>query len=461
MQNLFEFEKNDYGYTLTKYNGGEEKVVLPDTHDGEDVTIIGKEAFYLNLIIKEVTLPKELKIIESDSFRSCVFLEKIKLPNTLTMIGATAFEDCGSLKEITIPPLVKIINPRTFDRCESLSKVTLNEGLEIIKFTAFSGCVLLEEIVLPASLTQLEHYVFSRCVNLKYVTLINPETTLATKVFSNCKNLEQVSFTALPILPIEQQVKLLGNEFYKNNDFSTQELAYIKKKRTLKKMFFKGDYPEIISILLNQKTKLKLEELDEYINISIKENRTTITAIYLDYKSKNFSSEDISTANDRKDALEMGFELPTLKEFKQKWSCSNKDGVIRVSGYKGSHTHATIPACLSDGIKISLIGHTDSNNYIPLEVLTIEAEITTLESSTFSNCETLCEIILPDTLVSIGDLAFSNCTSLKEITIPASVKTIGELAFYNCSSLTMVNFLGERPTLGQKAFFCCPANILV
>ncbi len=44
-------------------------------------------------------------------------------------------------------------------------------------------------------------------------------------------------------------------------------------------------------------------------------------------------------------------------------------------------------------------------------------------------------VVLPDTLIRIGDHAFEYCYSLTSITIPASVVEIGDYAFYYCSSL--------------------------
>ena len=56
----------------------------------------------------------------------------------------------------------------------------------------------------------------------------------------------------------------------------------------------------------------------------------------------------------------------------------------------------------------------------------------------FQGCSSLTSMVLPDSLVTIGDKAFYDCSSLMSITIPDSVRKIGEWPFANCSALSSV-----------------------
>ena len=57
----------------------------------------------------------------------------------------------------------------------------------------------------------------------------------------------------------------------------------------------------------------------------------------------------------------------------------------------------------------------------------------------------LTNLIIPDSLQSIGDGAFAGCTALPKVEIPASVTNIGFYAFSGCSSLTWIGVEYTNP----------------
>ena len=50
----------------------------------------------------------------------------------------------------------------------------------------------------------------------------------------------------------------------------------------------------------------------------------------------------------------------------------------------------------------------------------------------FFRCRTLTSIIIPSSVIAIGEEAFHGCSSLTSITIPSSVATIGKGTFSSC-----------------------------
>lgn len=62
------------------------------------------------------------------------------------------------------------------------------------------------------------------------------------------------------------------------------------------------------------------------------------------------------------------------------------------------------------------------------------------------------EYVIPDGVVSIGDMAFSNCTELTSVVIPSSVKSIGMGAFSGCVNLATISFGGKLDSVGVQAF---------
>ena len=64
--------------------------------------------------------------------------------------------------------------------------------------------------------------------------------------------------------------------------------------------------------------------------------------------------------------------------------------------------------------------------------------LTELSPGCFEICTALSTIIIPNSVISIGDWAFESCIGLTSIIIPISVTSIGFNAFYGCSGLTSI-----------------------
>lgn len=85
-----------------------------------------------------------------------------------------------------------------------------------------------------------------------------------------------------------------------------------------------------------------------------------------------------------------------------------------------------------------------------LKHIRIPSGVRSIERYAF--CESgLLEIVLPESLESIGEGAFTECTGLKKIVIPPKVKEIGPRAFADCTALADVE-LPPGVTVAPDAF---------
>ena len=90
-----------------------------------------------------------------------------------------------------------------------------------------------------------------------------------------------------------------------------------------------------------------------------------------------------------------------------------------------------------------------------LTTVTIPNSVTSIGNHVFYDCTGLTEITISNSVTSIGDYAFADCTGLTEITIPNSVTTIGNWAFESCTGLTEVTIPNSVTSIGSSAFNGC------
>ena len=92
-----------------------------------------------------------------------------------------------------------------------------------------------------------------------------------------------------------------------------------------------------------------------------------------------------------------------------------------------------------------------------LTSVTIGNSVTSIGSSAFEGCSGLTSLTIPNSVTSIGGAAFDGCSGLTSVTIPNSVTSIGDHAFGGCSGLTSVTIPNSVTSIGWFAFRYCSA----
>ncbi|MBO5009611.1 MAG: leucine-rich repeat protein [Clostridia bacterium] len=85
------------------------------------------------------------------------------------------------------------------------------------------------------------------------------------------------------------------------------------------------------------------------------------------------------------------------------------------------------------------------------------SSLISLGNSVFKNCESLVRAELPKTVTDLGTYVFENCSSLTEARVPDEIKIIPEGLFKNCLSLKTLEFSEELTAIGDGAFENCVA----
>ena len=111
---------------------------------------------------------------------------------------------------------------------------------------------------------------------------------------------------------------------------------------------------------------------------------------------------------------------------------------------------------------VTYIGRCAFSGCSELSSVALPSSVTSIGESAFFDCGRLKKVVIPEGIAEIKKSSFSKCSNLTNITIPSSVRKIGDYAFSDCNSLTSVIILGNIECVGDYAFSgCCVLSSVV
>lgn len=415
MEDLFVFKKIKGVLTVIDYLGeNQTKIIIPDMYQGEYVTAIVSGLFWVKIDSKNKNL------------------EEIILPEKLETIGQRAFMDCLYLKKITFPN-------------------TLKE----IKSSAFKNCCLIEEIILPESVEKIGYDCFTNCSSLKKIVALNKNIDAKENCLNKNYSLNEVSFNLIKFSNYNFIIKKIIECYREWDNLTEEEKGYIlnlSRKNTIKNKLLLSNEIDVISSILPLIPKLSIEKIDELLE---HHDNTVIVAKLLDYKSTKYTPKEIKKHQDRTELLEVGLELPTLKEFKKKWKIVVKEREIIIKGYLGNNENEVIPKTIADQTPITQVFYTVEVDFAPIRYLNIQADLECLDWKLFEYNDCLEEVILPDSLKEISILCFYNCRKLKSVQLPKNLHSINKNAFEMCFCLEEIEIPDTVKVIEDNAFKDC------
>ena len=367
------------------------------------------------------------------AFENCTGLTSVTIGNGVTSIGDYAFYGCTGLTSIAIPDSVTSIGYRAFENCTGLTSVTIGNGVTSIDDYAFYGCSNLESITLPfvgANLngssnthlgyifgagsyssnnqyvpqslktvvitvtTSIENYAFYGCTGLTSVTIGNSVTSIGDSAFEKC--------TGLTSITISDSVTRIGyNAFYGCTGLTsvhiTDIVAWCKISFNL---YGANPLSYAHNLYLNGElvTDLVIPNSVTSIHATAFAGCTGLTSVTI------------------------GNGVTSI-------------GDSAFSGCTGlTSVHITDIAAWC---KISFGAPYASGSYYTANPLYYAHNL-------YLNGELVTELVIPDSVTSIGATAFYGCTGLTSITIPDSVTSIGYYAFAGCTGLKSITFTGTK-----------------
>lgn len=436
---------------------------MPDT-----VKEINQYAFWGCENLQGVTLSNQLKKISAYSFSNCEYLTGVSIPYSVTSIEERAFQDCRNLGEISIPESVYNIHESAFERCFNLS-IQAPEGTAAYLYAqnySYSETDKAEqedsnntEVVTTSSADSAD----TETVNSEDVTtptesinttvedtgVLLGQTKVASRravVFidnSNQKVYHGETESAGTVLPTEEGENQTSLNPNMDNTEQIMDSANASGE--------KGIYIPKYAIYQNKIVDFAFygdQNLEEY---TIDQNVTTIGAF--SFARTNLYEMKIPNGVE---VIEQGafyhcsqlyqIEIPdSVKKieksafgntpFFQNWVNQVTDSDFLIVG---------------DGVLIGYKGNSEKVN-IPNGVKSIAPEV-------FMDHDEIKSVILPDTLLTIGEDAFANCKYLSILLGGSFVVSIEDRAFYG-TAIESIRISSDVENIGLQAFGSIKNNV--
>ncbi|MCI8411750.1 MAG: leucine-rich repeat domain-containing protein [Clostridia bacterium] len=144
------------------------------------------------------------------------------------------------------------------------------------------------------------------------------------------------------------------------------------------------------------------------------------------------------------------YEISSTDEDFSDWAT---DGNGAITAYNGSLTEVVIPSKIGDE-KITTVGKSGNifgDNKSNITKVVMSKGITAINDSTFSRCNNLVKVIIPNTVTSIGYFAFDN-TNILSIIIPDGVTKLDSMVLSYCSKLMEIKLPKNLTELAGNNF---------
>ncbi len=186
------------------------KDIVKEIVIGNNVTNIGKYAFYYCSKIKSVNIPNSVTLIGERAFNMCRTLTSICIPSSITSIGEYAFLSCNSLSAVYISDIAawcrisfknNDANPlyhakHLYENGSEVTSVIFPDGTTTIKNFVFYNCTSLTSVTIPNSVTSIGSSAFAGCTSLTSITIPLNVIDIGGSTFKNCKSLASITCKA-------------------------------------------------------------------------------------------------------------------------------------------------------------------------------------------------------------------------------------------------------------------------
>lgn len=466
---------------------------------GGNVTSVGAYLFYQCTNLTAAVLGSSVTEIGKDAFCGCSSLGEVNIPYGVTSIGEYAFSGCKALTEIVLPDSVTSIGNGAFSSCSALTEIAIPSSVTEIGSNAFFSCRNLNTFITRGAVASVGYAAFDECPKLKNVKASSLDAWL------------QLSFEDAAASPARNARTIyVGDELltdtdvvipdtvtsinpYAFNNFTHFTSVYIPKSVTTI-----GKYAFSVSNCVNTTVKYAGSE-EEWKQISIADSNWLLTDSAPLYNQSPEKSCRITTAESEHGTVTVDNTLVNAGDTVTITAIPAPgyavasylvdgveipDGGNTFTATKDHEVSATfIYDVADDGKACGTLGENitwtldtagvlhidgdgamddyyelDENPLYPyrgsIKSVDLSDRITHIGNYAFATCSST-EIVIPDSVKTIGDSAFAWCKKLVKLTIGSGVTSIGEAAFIFCDAMEEVVISDSVTTIGSTAFMEC------
>ena len=459
------------GVKIVQYLGTKKEVSIPPSIQNKPVTGISGNAFSSNKNITKVTIPNSVTRIfdggEYDgAFSNCTSLTIVTIPDSVVNIGRNAFKNCTSLKSVNIPNSVtnigggafsstkltsvnipsnvKTINGKyrdrgedrgsgAFENCTSLTSVTIENGVPMIGWAAFKGCTSLPSITIPNSVTIIGDEAFSGCT-FTSVVIPNGVTSIGSSAFSDCTNLTSVT--------IPDSVTSIGNSAFEN----CTELISITIPKNVDIIRYRAFYGCYSLTSVTFQCTLNDGNFSFFPDDSYK--RSVFPG---DLRNKYFANDGGPGIYER---FAGGNVWKKTQSITPPPTSAAATSAVSVEGTPGLEY-----LLFNNDKEYAVSAGTRGRTAVVIPAMYNNLPVTRIKKEGFLSYNSLNDITIPNSVISIGSGAFAQCKGFTSITIPNSVISIESGAFRGCDNLTSVTFQGYITANNFSSTFNFPYDL--
>ena len=354
--------------------------------------------------------------ITSDSTVEVTYQYQQSLDNYLGIDTATIPE---KVNYNGVEYAVTSIGNYAFCDCDGLTSVSIPKTVTSIKSNAFCNCYGLTSVTIPNSVTMICENAFYVCSRLTSVTIPNSVTSIGNYAFGYCMGLVSI------IIP--------------NSVTEIEGFAF----KGVKNIIYEG------SAIGRPWGALNVNGIIDEDFIYADAEKTTLTA-YLGNDSNVIIPNSVTII---KDSAFWGCSVVKSIEIPNSVECI--ENVLLGSNLEKAEFPSIEKLCnIKFKSPISYAYHLYINGEEVSQVI-IPSSVISIGNYTFTGCSNLTSVTIPNSVTTIGNGAFSFCSSLEAVAIPNSVTTIGNGAFSSCSNLTSVTIPNSVSSIGNN-FGGCP-----